>query len=590
MSYKASFQNMSKRNYSWVRNLPGPTSESSLSKNAFVSILCSFFNYATRFFIPPIILHYVPIEVYGIWSYTFIFINYYAMSSIGISNVYTRYVAIYQANHETSNINKLLTTGLLYSTLICSLVILGSWNLLPYSFPILQIPANLTETAFVLIFGTIAIFSLEMTLGTFKYVLHGLQKVGVQWMIITACQFMESILIVLFLYYGYGIYSLLYAYLIRVSISNIAYAVACRRYLKDLSIGLKWFSKSTLKIFFHFGGIVQIRSMLGIVNRSLTRLFSGIFLGSQATAMCDLGEKFPITITAVPMSALFVFLPASSHFHAKGDFAKIRGLYLYGSRYMSIMCGLMLGFLAPFSSILVTGWLGPDPKYQTVAWIIFALSLPYHILVVTGPASAAFRSINLPAKELWYGVFEIVLAIMGGLAGVYLLGGSILAIVITISATFLISSGGYLIYTNAYLKIRQKEFLSLALIPGLIPYALASLVLLGVHLFKTLEINTRLEAFYVLSLSLIAYLAITLPIYFLFILSLEERKHLIEHYFQRALRMIWRKQNKSESTHSQSIGKTSLIWNNMDLACMEKGKVHNALTAAEEKNDTVRKF
>ena len=255
-------QNLSSRNCSWVRNSNGDTVEKNISQNALVSIGCSFFQLFTRFFVPPIILYYVPIEVYGLWAYCFIFINYFGMSMIGITNVYVRYSAIYVAKNHITKINKMLSTGVVCASLMSFAAILLAWNFLPYFFPILQVPKNLYQTAFMLIFGTIAIFSVELILSIFKYLLHGLQKVGLQWVIHSICHIIESILIIVFLYNGLGIMSLLYAYSIQIVLSNLIYAIVCFHFVPKLSISLKHFDFSMLKIFYHFGGIINLRSVL----------------------------------------------------------------------------------------------------------------------------------------------------------------------------------------------------------------------------------------------------------------------------------------------------------------------------------------
>lgn len=496
--------------------------EDHVSRNALITIGCTFLQLITRFFIPPIVLHYVPLEVYGLWAYCFIFIAYFSVSLTGISNVYVRYAAIYLSQQLPEKVSALLSTGSVFSALTGLLFVLCSWFFLPFFFPLLSISENLSNTAFFLIFGAILVFSLEMILSMYKSLLQGLQRVGLQSWIQTLSQMLETILIIVFLTQGLGIFSLLYAYAIQVLVSNCACAFFCRRLIPTLSVSWKHIHRSVFFDFLDFGGIIQLRTILAIMNRSLTRIFSGIFFGSWATAFYDLGEKFPNTITSIPLSGIQVSLPANAHLHAKGETLRIQNLYIYSCRYVAMISGLFLGFLTPFCWVLISFWLGPDPKYRDVALIFAFFAVPYHISVVTGPASAVYRGINRPIIELIFGVSEVGSAILGVLVGFYLFGATFTVINVGVGLTLTLVSLGYLLFTNKYLKILQWDFCKKVIFPGFVPYLVGLLVLLLFYPFiSDLELN-RWRAFCLLALASIPYTLIILPLYYFVFLEQKE--------------------------------------------------------------------
>jgi hypothetical protein len=100
------------------------------------------------------------------------------MGAFGVSNVYVRYVAVYAARGEQHRIGDLLSTGL---TLVSML-----WPHLPgrglvqpariTRCPVLVPEHHAVQTAFWLVFGTVAVFMLELSIGSFAYVLTGLQQ------------------------------------------------------------------------------------------------------------------------------------------------------------------------------------------------------------------------------------------------------------------------------------------------------------------------------------------------------------------------------------------------------------------------------
>src|SRR5262245_14478912 len=82
-----------------------------ITQNFTVHLVARVFYMLTRFFLPPLTMSYVSLEEYGIWAACFILIGYLGMSSFGITSVYERYVARYQALNEIAKINRLLSTG-----------------------------------------------------------------------------------------------------------------------------------------------------------------------------------------------------------------------------------------------------------------------------------------------------------------------------------------------------------------------------------------------------------------------------------------------------------------------------------------------
>lgn len=552
-----------KRTSVWIQKNKQNLFEKKISQNAIVSVSCSIFQLITRFFIPPIVLHYVSIEIYGLWAYCFVFISYFGMSVMGITNVYVRYSAVYLVENEIQKINRLLSTGVVCALILSLFYLLGSWLFLPLSFPLLHIPQNLYGTAFFLIFGTMVIFSFDLVANIYKFLLHGLQKVGLQWVIQTVCQFLETILIVVFLYQGYGIFSLLYAYAVQIILSNTISAIACYRFIPNLSVKLNYFDLSVLRIFFQFGGIIQLRSMIGIINRSLTRALSSIFLGIGATALYDLGEKIPNTITSIPVTGLFVFLPANSHLYAKGEHQRINSLYLYGCRYMSLISGIMLGFVAPFSWVFIPFWLGPDPQYMTVAFILTCFAIPYHIMVVTGPASAVFRGINRPVIELIFGIGEIGASLIAVVLGFYFFGQGILAINLGIGSTILLTSGCYILYTNFYLKISQGLFFNKVIVAGLLPYFFASALAAVCFPWFSIITHDRWSAFFTLSLTFTFYAFLILPFYYFYILEPMERAYLKNGFLNQFNRLFFSKKNQLETPYLKTMNKSESIWENM---------------------------
>src|ERR1041384_7082765 len=84
----------------------------SISTNVMITIAARVVYLLTRFFVPPFVLARVSMEAYGLWATAFILVSYIGISTMGLSAVYSKYVAEYAARREHDRANQLLSTGL----------------------------------------------------------------------------------------------------------------------------------------------------------------------------------------------------------------------------------------------------------------------------------------------------------------------------------------------------------------------------------------------------------------------------------------------------------------------------------------------
>ncbi len=441
-----------------------------VSRNLFSSVGAKILYLASRFFLPPIILAYVSLEEYGIWAICFILIGYMGMGSFGVSNVYVRYVAQYHARGEQHRIGPLLSTGLAVVSLVGLLILLVVWFGLPPVIDAMSVSPELGQTAFVLIFGTAAIYVLVMSWGAFAYVLTGLQRIVQQNQVWVAAFMLETILIIAFLMSGLGVYGLLYAFAIRYLLSITINIWLCFRYIPGLRISLRSINRGDLALFYGYGGIVQLSGFLGMFLRSIEKLIAGFFINVQATGLFDVAQKFPVMATSIPSSMNAVFLPATSYMHTQERSSELLGLYVNGSRYINLVTGIMMGFMAAFAAPLMIAWLGPKPEFALAPLILACFTLPFQLNVLTGPASNIFRGMGIPARELIYPLSQLALVVILVGAGFLSFGINVLVITAAVALAMILSALIYIGYTNRFLSLAQGRFVRGALLPGLWPY------------------------------------------------------------------------------------------------------------------------
>lgn len=454
------------------------TTNERLQRNVVSSVGAKVLYLVTRFSLPPIILAYITLEEYGLWALTFILIGYLGMGAFGVSNVYVRYVAQYHTSGETHRISDLLSTGLLLVSGFAAITLVLLWFTLPALLGWFSVPEHLGPTAFVLLFGTVAVFMLDLTLGAFVYVLAGLQKIVLQNRIWIASFLLETLLVVAFLWWGFGVLGLLYAFALRYALSISLSVWMCFRHLPGLRLSPLRCNREHLRLYMSFGGILQISGLLGMFLRSVGKLIAGLFVNVQAVGLFDIAQKFPVMATSIPSSMNAAYLPTATQMHVQGRHQAFNALYLNSARQINLLTGFLMGFMAAFAAPLITAWLGPNPDFALAPLILASFTLPFQLNVVTGAATNVYRGMGRPVHELLYPISQLLLVIVFVGAGFAVFGIEIPVIVVAVASAMMLSALLYFAYTNRFLAIDQRTFLRQVLLPGLVPYATGFTVML----------------------------------------------------------------------------------------------------------------
>ncbi len=495
-----------------------------LSSNAVAMVLSNLFYFIVRVGIPPFVLRYVSLEEYGLWSYSFLIIGYVSMSVFGIINVYVRFGAIYAAQHQWESINKLYSTGVLLSSFIFCTALGCAWYLLPLLFPYFHIPSELQETAFVLMFGTLVIFCFDLIFGVFIGFVQGLQQLTTERAILSISYAIETVLILLLLWSGVGITSLLIAYAARVLVVILLARWKLFQLMPTLHFSRRFVDWSITRLFWNYGSIVQLSGFIGVFNRTVERLLSGLSMGSAATALYDLGTKFPSTALLIPGSINGIFLPTVAHLCAEERMEEIRLIYLKGSRAIHIVAAGMMAFLVMFAHPIVTAWLGHKPYLEVIAQILMLFAIAYQIEVVTGPASAIYRGINRPKRELLYGGVRLLLLSLVAPIVFFYWGTSMTTINTVTVSTAITAAIFYFWISNRFFEIPQHLFFKEVLLPGLWPYLCALVLAWGSASWIASLHDSRFAIIGALFILLCLYILICFLVLFLLVLTDKERQ------------------------------------------------------------------
>lgn len=499
---------------------------SDLAGDATVAMLSKALYLVTRLCVPPLVLAHVTLVEYGLWSACFILIMYIGLSDAGFSSVYVRYTARYAAAGDVARINRLMSTGVALLSAIAAIVLASLWLALPSLMDWLKIAPAYRDKAEVLLLGSAGMFLLDLTLGAYCYLLHGLQRIRDEQRIAIAGYLLELALIFVLLEAGMGIYSLLAAFVVRYAYTLTRFIRLAHRLLPDLRVSPRLFDRECLKLFFGFGLAVQASTLVSTALFSLDRLLAGLLLGPKGIALFELGAKLPVSAISVPSAIVNVTLPAASRLSADNQAAEIRSLYRQATRSISLLAGAPLAFMAVFATPLTLAWLGVREDLAELPLILAMAAMSSQLHVMTGPASAVFRALGRVEYEFVYHGLRIVALALGIGAAVAMSGMTPRSLALGLGIGGAVAALAYLAFSQRVLSLPMRDLVFGALLPGLGAYPVALALLALAPVTQLDAAPSRWSALALVAAAGVLYVPIVLGVAWRWILQPEERARL----------------------------------------------------------------
>lgn len=378
-----------------------------VSRNALFTVIYNVWYLGSRLILTPLILAHVTIEEYGLWSYCFVVLSYLALTAFGFNNTYIRYAADYRSRNENDKLNELLSTGLI-TMVSFSVVLFAVFRLLiPRLLDILGIDPGLHETARGLLLGTAVIFVLNFSLAGYQSVLEGEQRIALVRKIHLGASVIEIALIIIFFKAGLGVFSLLWAYVVRFSLVIVMSIFFAYRVFPFLKVSIFLYRKDALKKFLGFGNQMNLLGLLSLLINSVDRIFITRILHLEAVGLYEIGRKLPNIGLMLPSAMAGTMMPAASHLEGSAQHDRLKRVYLSSTRYLMILSSMPYAFLIFFAPRIIEVWVGKGYSHSIAVMQILALGT--YINLFTGIGTACVRGIGKPVYEIKYMVLSAVL-------------------------------------------------------------------------------------------------------------------------------------------------------------------------------------
>jgi O-antigen/teichoic acid export membrane protein len=451
-------------------------------RNVITTVVARIVNMARGVCLVPFLLAHIGLEAYGIWTTIFILVTYVGLTTMGVSNVYIKYVAEFTAKREYDNANALLSTGLAVTIPLCAAVFacfFFGWN---WFAPWLRLPPTHAADGKEAVLIVLGVFLSSIAFNAFGDMLTGTQQIASTQVFLTVSIVVEFALIVVLVSAGRGIRGLAEAYLVRTVINDGLTWWWAHRTIKWLHLSPRLVHRDSLKYVVHFGGLVQLQSMMAILQASVDRLVGLSLIGAWAAGVLDVAKKWPTSLSSIPTAFFAALLPAASHVDAASDrstwLRNLQDLYLSAARHSNLCTAAFSSALAFWALPILHVWLGsglPMRDSFISLFVIFSIAMQFHML--TGPGTSIFRGVGRVYEEFNYSIPNLIsLAVALPLSRWIIGSWTPLGIGIAVSVSTAISACWLMGRVLFVLDLKLSRFLRVVVAPGFACYALAALL------------------------------------------------------------------------------------------------------------------
>jgi O-antigen/teichoic acid export membrane protein len=497
--------------------MTGPQTDSAktvreaLSRNVTITIVARVIYMVTRFFVPPFILARVSMEAYGLWATAFILVSYVGISTMGLSAVYSKYVAEFSARGEYKRANQLLSTGLFIAVPLCAALFALIYLLWPWLVQYLHVSPRLALEARGVVLIVIGSFLLSLCTSAFSDALTGVQMESSNQFIWIVAYLFETALIFGLVGFGRGIEGLAEAFLLRTLLEEGLSTVVAFRRISWLRISPRLVNRDSVHLICSFGGVVQLTSLFAIGLNSIERALAAPLAGLSASGLLDVSKKLPGMAASIPNAFTSSLTPAASYLQGSliedspEAQAPIRKLFLKGARYMNLSSAYFCAFIATASAPILTVWLGKHYDNAAILASLFAISTQMHLL--TGPGTSLLKGLGRPKEEFYYCIPNVIaLALFVPLSYPVFGGWTAVGIACAVVLSTFVSAAIFIRHANRILALPGAHYWKRVVWPGIVPYLVA--LPFALVLVSTVSLTARWTGAGIVSLAGIAYTAL----------------------------------------------------------------------------------
>lgn len=347
-----------------------------VGRNTLFRIVASLVQVGTRFVMVPIVIGYLGLDGYGIWSIIMTVAMCMRFGSAGIKSAFQKYVAEATGSGDFVKANQLLSTG---SAAMFVLSIIGLIPLAVFSdnlARLIGVPDHLLDSTA----GSISLLAVIMVFSnvgaSYEAIVMGGHRIDLTGKFAAAFTILEAIAIVAFLYAGYGLVAMTAV----MALSQIGYLLCCyfasRRILPAIQIATKHLSRKVLRELTVYGGSYQLVNILEVLYAAILPVTILKWFGGEAAGVFAVVNRLVGAAMLAQEAFLLPILSGASLVYASGSVERMLTLLTTSFKATLALTMLPLAFIASQGTLIIVAWTKQsDPTFQGALWLISLAAL-----------------------------------------------------------------------------------------------------------------------------------------------------------------------------------------------------------------------
>jgi O-antigen/teichoic acid export membrane protein len=348
----------------------------SIGKNTFFGIVANIAQVATRLVTVPIVIHYLGLGGYGIWSIIMTAGAYMRFGSIGIKSAFQKYVAEATGNGDYATANKLLSTG------CAAMLVLSVVGLIPIAFfsHRLAQSAGVPQEFLHSTAGAITMLALIMVLSNvgavFEAIVMGGHRIDIARKFTTFFTVAEAVAIVIVLHLGFGLFAMA-AVMAGSEIGFISVCfIASRRVVPQIRVRIQYVAKSVLPELVRFAGSYQLVNILEVLYGAILPVAVLKTFGAESSGVYAIATRLVSSALMIQDAMLLPILSGGTMVYASGSSDRMATLLTKAFKFTLALALLPLAFIGAYGTSIVFAWTGETIASLRVAlWFICLAAL-----------------------------------------------------------------------------------------------------------------------------------------------------------------------------------------------------------------------
>ena len=347
-----------------------------IGKNTIFGIVATGATIGTRLITVPVVIHYLGLGGYGIWSIIMVTAAYMRFGSTGIKSAFQKYVAEATATGDFQTANKLVSTG---SIMMLLLSLAGLIPAAVFSQRLARmsgVPSEFLFSAAASITVLAAIYVVSNFGAGFEAIVMGGHRIDLIRKYNTILTICEAVATIALLHAGYGLLAMTFV----MGTSELIYIFCCyrvsHRVVPQMHISMAHFTKSAFPELIRFAGSYQLVNVLELFYGAVVPMVLLKFFGADAAGIAALAGRLTGAALIAQDALAFPILSGGAMVFASGSTETLR-LFLGKSFKVTLAAAVPpLAFVCAFGTSMIYAWTGQtDPKFRMAIWLVALAAL-----------------------------------------------------------------------------------------------------------------------------------------------------------------------------------------------------------------------